>query len=454
MFVIGGGSGGVRAARKAAATGASVILAESGALGGTCVNVGCVPKKLFVYAAGFAEECKLAQSYGWQDANIGRVNWQTLRDNKNREIARLNGIYAKLLADNGVRVVNAKASLGGGNVVRAGGKEYRAGKILLATGGAPVRAGIPGAELAYLSDDMFFLPKLPKRAAVIGGGYIAVEFAGILAGLGAETTIIYRADAPLRGFDDDLRAHLAAEMGRHHINIRAGCAPSALTKDGDGVRITFADGGESLTADMVLMATGRKPQTASLALDKVGITPNKNGTLAVDDDFATTASGIYAIGDLLPTFALTPVATAEAEVFVKRNFGGEKIKMDYANIATAVFSSPPLATVGMSEEAAKASGRKVRIYRSTFRQMKHSLAALDSGANGGMIDSGDGGMMMMKLVVADDDEKVVGVHLAGKDSPEMIQGFAVALKLGATKADFDATIGIHPTSAEELVTMQ
>ncbi len=443
LFVIGGGSGGVRAARKAAATGAGVILAEKGALGGTCVNVGCVPKKLFVYAAGFAEESKLAQSYGWQNAAVGALHWQTLRDNKNQEIKRLNGIYDKLLADNGVKVINAEATLGGGNVVCAGGREYRAGRILLAAGGAPAAANIPGAELAMLSDDMFFLPQLPKRAAVIGGGYIAVEFAGILAGLGVETTIVYRADLPLRGFDDDLRRSLAAEMAKHHITIRKGFAPSGLHKDGDSVRISFDGGGDDLHADMALMATGRKPQTASLGLDKVGITPRKNGTLEVDDDFATTAKGVYAIGDLLQTLALTPVAIAEAEVFVARAFGGAKAKMDYDNIATAVFSSPPLATVGMSEQAAQQAGYKVRVYRSTFRQMKHSLDT-----------SGDGGMSMMKLVVSADDNKVLGVHIAGKDCAEMIQGFAVALKCGATKDDFDSTIGVHPTSAEELVTMR
>lgn len=445
LFVIGGGSGGVRAARKAAAAGAKVIIAEKSALGGTCVNVGCVPKKLFVYAAGFADDAKLAQSYGWQNADIGALNWRALVDNKNKEIKRLNEVYQSLLSDNGVNIINAEASLGGGNVVIAGGKQYRAGRILLATGGKPAAANIPGAELAMLSDDMFFLPKLPKRAAVIGGGYIAVEFAGILAGLGVETTIIYRADLPLRGFDDDLRKHLAAEMAQHNINIRAGNAPAALQTGGDGVRITFGGGGDDESADMVLMATGRKAQTASLGLDKVNITPRQNGTLEVDDNFATSAKDIYAIGDLLQTPALTPVATAEAEVFVSRAFGGDggaSLTMDYDNIATAVFSSPPLATVGISEQTAKDTGRQVRIFRSVFRPMKHSL------------DTNASGKMMMKLVVAADDDKVLGVHIIGKDCAEMIQGFAVALKLGATKRDFDNTIGVHPTSAEELVTMR
>lgn len=444
MFVIGGGSGGVRAARKAAAQGAKVILAEKSALGGTCVNVGCVPKKLFVYAAGFADDNNLARSYGWQNADIGKINWRALIDAKNQEIKRLNGIYESLLADNGVNIINAEASLGGGNVVIAGGREYQAKKILLATGGKPAAAKLPGAELAMLSDDMFFLPKLPKRAAVIGGGYIAVEFAGILAGLGVETTIIYRADLPLRGFDDDLRTHLAEEMKHHHINIRSGNAPSALQTGGDGVMITFDGGGDDETADMVLMATGRKPQTASLGLDKVNITPRKNGTLEVDESFATSAKDIHAIGDLLQSPALTPVATAEAEVFVARIFGGDDTAtMDYNNIATAVFSSPPLATVGLSEQAAKDAGRQTKIFRSVFRPMKHSLDTTRGG-----------GKMMMKLVVGADDDKVLGVHLAGKDCAEMIQGFAVALKLGATKRDFDNTIGVHPTSAEELVTMR
>lgn len=440
LFVVGGGSGGVRAARTAAKTGAKVALAEKGALGGTCVNVGCVPKKLFVYAAGFAEEAALAKTYGWRNADIGALDWNTLRENKNREIARLNNVYAKLLADAGVEVINAEASLAGVNAVRAGGDEYRAGRILLACGGMPAAADIAGAELAALSDDMFFLPQLPERAAVIGGGYIAAEFAGILAGLGVETTLCYRADLPLRGFDDDLRRHLAQETPKHGVNIRAAAAPSAIVKDGAGLRVVFAGGGE-LAADLALMATGRKPATASLNLQAAGIKTRANGTLQVDDDFATSQKNIHAIGDILQTPALTPVATAEAEVFVKRVFGGGGAVMDYENIATAVFSSPPLATVGLTEEKARNAGYEIQTYRSEFRPLKDSL-----GENGGL--------SMMKLVVDKTSGKVLGVHIAGKDCAEMIQGFAVALKLGATKADLDATIGVHPTSAEELVTMK
>ncbi len=441
LFVIGGGSGGVRAARLAAQKGANVVLAEKAALGGTCVNVGCVPKKLFFYAASFAAEEDAARSYGWREAALGELDWQTLRENKNREIARLNGVYEKLLADAGVQIIKAEAKLSGANSVKAGGEEYKAARVLLACGGAPARAKISGAELAALSDDMFFLPQLPRRAVVVGGGYIAAEFAGILSGLGVQTAICYRADLPLRGFDEDLRKHLAEHLPRAGVQVCAGAAPEKIEKDGGGFRVSLA-GGAQLPADLVLMATGRKPETGALGLENAGIQTRANGTIPVDDDFATEAKTVYAVGDILQTPALTPVATAEAEVFAARVFGGEKTaKMDYENIATAVFSNPPLATVGLTEEKAKEGGRKIKVFRSEFSPLRASF-------------SKKGERALMKMITDEQSGKVLGVHIAGKDCAEMIQGFALALRLGAKKSDFDSTVGVHPTSAEELVTMR
>ena len=442
LLVIGGGSGGVRAARLAAETGARVILAEKNALGGTCVNVGCVPKKLFMYASSFGEETAAAAGFGWKSAAPGKLDWDALRDNKNREIARLNETYARILQNAGVETVPEAARICGAREAEIGGEKIRAEKILVASGAAPARPPLPGAEFGVLSDDMFFLPKLPRRAAVIGGGYIALEFAGILSGLGVETTLCHRADLPLRGFDEDLRAHLAAETAKRGINIRAGIAPSGIEKANGALRICFEDGG-ALDADLALLATGRKPALSEIGLENAGAQTNARGFLETDEDYRVKGcENIYAVGDVLQTPALTPVATAEAGVFVARVFGGDKTAaVDYAHIPTAVFSRPQIGTVGIGESAAEKKGVRVKIYKSEFTAMKRGFA-------------GQPWRTLMKLVADEKDGRILGAHLVGEDAGEIIQGFAVALRLGATKADFDSTVGVHPTSAEEFVSMR
>ncbi|MGI9296979.1 MAG: glutathione-disulfide reductase [Gammaproteobacteria bacterium] len=441
LLVIGGGSGGVRAARLAAECGARVILAEKNALGGTCVNVGCVPKKLFVYASAFSEDAESAAAFGWTSAAAGAHIWTTLRENKNREIARLNKIYAELLKDAGVAMIDGAAEITGAHSARAGGEEIQADKILAATGATPMRPNLPGAELGVLSDDMFHLSELPRRASVIGGGYIALEFAGILAGLGVETSLCYRADLPLRGFDDDLRAHLASEIAARGVRIRAGTAPAGLEKQDGALRVNFADGGK-LAVDLVLLATGRKPSPPA-GVENAGAKPDSRGFLEADENYLVhNCESLYAVGDLLRTPALTPVATAEAGVFVARVFGGDNsARVEYAHIPTAVFSRPPLATAGLSETAAVQKGIKTKIYKSVFTAMKNGFA-------------GRNWKTMMKLVADAESGRVLGAHLVGEDAGEIIQGFAVAMRAGATKSDFDSTVGVHPTAAEEFVTMR
>ena len=442
LLVIGGGSGGVRAARLAATQGARVILAEKTALGGTCVNVGCVPKKIFTYAAAIAEDMDSAAAFGWTKAAAGTMHWQTLRDNKNREITRLNEVYAELLQHSGVEIISAAAHICAPQTAQCGDIQIRADKILLAVGAMPVRPNLPGAEFGVLSDDMFFLSELPRRATVIGGGYIALEFAGILSGLGVATDICYRADLPLRGFDDDVRAHLAAEVAKRGVQIRAGVAPTKIEKKEGTLRLNFADG-DFLSTDLILFATGRKPQLDDIGLAHAGAAVNERGFLSVDDNYRVdNCPWLYAIGDILNTPALTPVATAEAGVFVSRIYGdGDAAAVDYAHIPTAVFSRPQMATVGLSELAATKRGLDYRIYKSVFRAMKRGFA-------------GKEWQTLMKLVVDNKSGRILGAHLVGDDAGEIIQGIAIAVKMGATKADFDSTIGVHPTSAEEFVTMR
>ena len=441
LFVIGGGSGGVRAARLAAAAGARVVLAERGALGGTCVNVGCVPKKLLSYAAAFADEIAAAPSFGWADAAVGKVRWHHLRTQVHHEIRRLNGVYEALLKDAGVVIVPATASLVGERVVRAGEQDFAADKVLLATGSAPHKLPIEGASWAVVSDDMFSLAELPRRAVVVGGGYIALEFASILCGLGVEVELCFRAAAPLRGFDEDMRAHAAAEIARHGVVVRPHAEPHKIVKTADGELQLHFVGGGMVATDLILLATGRRPLTDGIGLERTAAHFDGRGFLSVNDDYQTACEWLYAIGDLLATPALTPVATAEAGVFVARVFGGERAaRLDYDHIPTAVFSRPPLATVGMTEEAARAAGEEPRVYKNIFRPMKSGFAGSDA-------------QTLMKLVVGQNG-RVLGVHMVGADAPEMIQGFAVAIRLGATKDDFDTTVGVHPTSAEEFVSMR
>lgn len=441
LIVAGGGSGGVRAARRAAAAGARVLLAESAALGGTCVNVGCVPKKLFYYAAGLRETTEHAAAYGYPSAALGDFAWHTLRDNKSAEIKRLNAVYQSLLQESGVDIVSGHAALQDGNTVDINGSTYQAQHILLATGGEPVRPPLPGAEHAALSDDLFYLSEFPRRVIMVGGGYIALEFAGIFNGLGARTTLCYRADLPMRGLDSDMRQRLADGIAASGVSIAAGSAPERITAASDGLQLHL-QGGKTLEADLVVFATGRRPRTAALNLDSAGIAPAADGTLAVDADYRTACASVYAIGDLIPTPALTPVATAEAEVFVRRVFGGEReAAVDYQAVPTAVFSRPGLATTGIGEAAAAARGLDITVQRAAFKPMQSSFA-------------GGSGESYIKLVSERGSGRVIGAQMLGADAAEIMQGIAVAIKAGATAADFGGTVGIHPTSAEEFVTLR
>ncbi len=440
LFTIGGGSGGVRAARMSANLGARGAIAESGRFGGTCVNVGCIPKKLFAYAAHFREDFEIATSFGWSGAPLG-FDWNTLLANKDREIARLNGVYERLLANAGVEILRGRATLKDAHTVEVNGKTYRAKYVLVATGSRPHSLEIPGGELAISSDDAFYLERLPRRAVVLGGGYIAAEFASIFAGLGVKTTLAYRGKRLLRWFDAELGERLAIEMQKKDVTIRFGAAPARIEKRADGaLEISFADG-SSMQADLVLAATGRSPNTRGMGLEPAGVKLVGEGAVAVDAYSKSSVDSIYAIGDATNRMNLTPVATAEGMALARTLFGGEPTAMDYDNVPTAVFSNPNLATVGLSEDKARALGRKIDVYKASFRALKHSLSASEEKT-------------FMKLLVDAESQRVIGAHMLGPDAGEIIQGVAIAVKLGATKAQFDATVGIHPTAAEEFVTMR
>ncbi len=439
LFTIGAGSGGVRACRMASATGARVAVAEERYLGGTCVNVGCIPKKLLVYAAHFAEDFEEAKGFGW---TVGErtFDWARLIANKNDEISRLNGVYDRLLKNAGVDLFDGHAVLEDAHTVSVDGKSYTTEKVLVATGGWPFVPDIPGKELAITSNEAFFLEAVPKRLIVVGGGYIAVEFAGIFHGLGAEIRQLYRGPLFLRGFDDDVRSFLAGEMSKKGIDVRFNADIAGIEETAEGLRAQLKDGSE-LTADCIMYATGRKPLTANIGLEAAGIELADNGAIKVDEYFQTSVDHIYAIGDVIDRVALTPVAIAEAMALVKTVFGGVPTKLDYADIPSAVFSQPPIGNVGLTEPQARERYSAVDIYRSEFRALKHTLSGSDE-------------QTFMKLIVDQASERVVGVHMVGPDAGEIIQGIAIALKCGATKAQFDATIGIHPTAAEEFVTMR
>lgn len=439
LFTIGAGSGGVRACRMASATGARVAVAEERYLGGTCVNVGCIPKKLLVYAAHFAEDFEEAKGFGW---TVGErtFDWARLIANKNDEISRLNGVYDRLLKNAGVDLFDGHAVLEDAHTVSVDGNSYTTEKVLVATGGWPFVPDIPGKELAITSNEAFFLEAVPKRLIVVGGGYIAVEFAGIFHGLGAEIRQLYRGPLFLRGFDDDVRSFLAGEMSKKGIDVRFNADIAGIEETAEGLRAQLKDGSE-LTADCIMYATGRKPLTANIGLEAAGIELADNGAIKVDEYFQTSVDHIYAIGDVIDRVALTPVAIAEAMALVKTVFGGVPTKLDYADIPSAVFSQPPIGNVGLTEPQARERYSAVDIYRSEFRALKHTLSGSDE-------------QTFMKLIVDQASERVVGVHMVGPDAGEIIQGIAIALKCGATKAQFDATIGIHPTAAEEFVTMR
>lgn len=439
LFVIGAGSGGVRAARMASSYGAKVAIAEERYLGGTCVNVGCVPKKLFSYAAHVSHEVHNAASMGWQ-IEKPVLHWPTLRNNKTREIERLNGVYEKILGNADVEIIRGHACVAGPQQVLINGNTYRCKHILLAVGGWPHLPDIPGAEHGISSNEIFYLDELPEKAVVVGGGYIACEFASILNGLGVRTTQLYRRDLFLRGFDREIREILAEEMQREGVDLRFNSNPAEIEKQGGSLRITL-ESGEILEAGIVLFATGRKPLLQGLGLESVNVELDKEGYIAVNDQFETTEPGIYALGDVTGGIELTPVALAEGMTLAANLFNSEQRGMDYDNIATAIFSHPNVATVGLSEEDALARYGKIQVFTSRFRHLKHTLGDYQ-------------GRVFLKLVVDAASNKVVGAHMLGDEAAEVIQGMAIALKMGATKADFDATIGIHPSVAEEFVTMR
>ncbi len=440
LFVIGGGSGGVRAARMAAQSGARVGIAEEYRFGGTCVIRGCVPKKLLVYAASFAEAFEDARGFGWSVGET-RFDWAALIAAKDREITRLEGIYARNLDAAGVELHRCRATVAGPHAVRLAlsDRVVSARHILIATGGAPFVPDVPGAHHAITSNEAFDLPHLPARVVVVGGGYIACEFAGIFNALGARTTQLYRGDLVLRGFDDDLRAHVSDAMRGKGIDLRYGADVAEIHKRGDALAVTLTDGA-TLEADAVMYATGRRPNTAGLGLEAVGVTLDKGGAIPVDGYSQTVVPSIYAVGDVTDRLALTPVAIREGAAFVETVFRGDPTQADHGDVATAVFTQPELGTVGLTEAQARAQG-PVEIYRAAFRPMLHTLSGRDE-------------KMLMKLVVAADTRRVLGVHIMGHGAAEMIQLAGVAVKMGATKEDFDRTVAVHPTAAEELVTMR
>jgi glutathione reductase (NADPH) len=450
FFVVGAGSGGTRAARIAAGHGARVGVAEERYLGGTCVNVGCVPKKLFAYAAHFSEDFKDAEGFGWAPLPPGdiRHDWPTLIANKNAEIGRLNGIYRRLIEGAGARIYDRRAHLRDAHTIElsdpaqphAPAETVTAGKILIATGGWPTRPDIPGAAFGITSNEAFFLERFPDRVLIVGGGYIAVEFAGIFHGLGAAVTQIYRGDCFLRGFDRDARAFLAEEMCKKGIDLRFRTDIAGIERGPHGLHAMLQDG-HVVHCDAVMFATGRAPLTRDIGLEAVGVAMNGTGAITVDESWQTSVPGIYAIGDVTDRLNLTPVAIAEGHALADMLFNPSGRTVGYENVPTCIFSHPNLGTVGLTEEDAAKRFGALDIYRSTFRPMKHTL-------------SGRSEQMMMKLVVDRASQKVVGLHIVGPDAGEIVQGFAVAIKMGATKRDLDATIGIHPTSAEELVTMR
>ena len=443
LFVVGGGSGGVRAARMAAQRGARVALAEAGALGGTCVNVGCIPKKLYSYAAHFAEAFEESHGFGWH-FEPPQFDWNVLKANRTKEITRLNGVYQNLLVNAGVKVMAGWASLVDDHTVQfvhpARSERVTAKHILIATGGKPSVPIFPGHELVVTSDDMFDLDPFPKRLLVVGGGYIACEFASIFNGLGAEVTQLYRGEQVLRGFDDEVRHFVASEMKKSGVDLRLKTDVKQIAKITDGLAVTLFDGAE-IVVDTVLYATGRVPKVAGMGVETMGIAQDKQGAIKVNDDYQTSVPSIYAVGDVTARIQLTPVALAEAMKLVDHLFGDNLRGMSYEFIPTAVFTHPNIGTVGYSEADARKHFGEITVFKTDFKPLKHTL-------------SGSAERAFMKLIVDTQSDRVVGLHVVGFDAGEIVQGFAVAMKAGATKAVFDSTIGIHPTAAEEFVTMR
>ena len=441
LFVIGGGSGGVRAARIAAQHGARVMLAEEYRLGGTCVIRGCVPKKLLVYASRFHGEFEDAAGFGWTVPHA-TFDWATLIANKDKEIARLEAAYGALLAKSGVKVVKNRATLVDAHTVQVtNGDRVRAAHVLISTGGTPSYGDkIPGIEHAISSNEAFHLPELPRRVVIQGGGYIAVEFAGIFAGLGAHVTLVYRGENILRGFDDDVRQHLRKDMEKHGIRVVTGRTITAIEQTGTHYSVQLSSGNH-IPADKVMFATGRVPNIAKLGLKEAGVEIAKNGGIAVDEYSRTTAPNVYAVGDVTNRINLTPVAIREGHAFADTVFGGKSTIVDHANVPTAVFSEPEVGAVGLTETQARAQLAQTDVFKSMFRPLKATLSGRDT-------------TVLLKLIVDGETNRMVGCHIVGEGAAEMVQLAAVAVKMRATKADFDATMALHPTIAEELVTMR
>ena len=438
LFVIGGGSAGVRCGRIAAGHGARVAVAEERFWGGTCVNVGCIPKKLLVQAAEYGAWADDARGFGW-DVTKGRHDWAALIAAKDREIGRLNDVYRALLDGGGATRFDAHASFLDPHTLDVGGRRVTAERIVIATGGHPQLPAIPGAEFGIVSDAAFFLPDLPERVVIYGGGYIAVEFAGIFRGLGAEVDLVFRQPLPLRGFDQDLRQALAEALEAQGVRLHPGVTITDIEANGETRQVRLSDG-SGIEADLVFFAIGRRPNVAGLGLEQAGVELDQFGAIPVDAEMRTSQKHIYAIGDVTDRLNLTPVATAEGHALADRLFGPGPRHWNFDQVPSAVFSTPPLATVGLSEELACQRG-PADIYVAHFKPLRHNL-------------TGRSRRTLMKLVVDQASQRVLGVHMLGDEAPEIVQGFAVALSFGATKADFDRTVGIHPTAAEELVTMR
>jgi glutathione reductase (NADPH) len=441
LFVIGAGSAGVRAARFSAGFGARVAVAESRYLGGTCVNVGCVPKKLMVYGAHYSEDFEQAKGYGWSSGEA-HFDWPTLIANKNREISRLNGVYRKLLDNSGVTLMEGHARLRGPHEVEINGQVHTAEHIMIATGGWPQVPDIPGREHAITSNEVFFLEQMPKRVVVVGGGYIAVEFASIFNGLGADVSLMYRGELFLRGFDESVRTHLHEELAKREMDIRFKTEINSIEKLADGTLQLSLNDGSSFNTDCVFYATGRRPMLDNLGMDTVNVELDDKGFIKVNGDYQTTEPSIIAVGDIIGRVQLTPVALAEGMAVARRLFKPEQYRpVDYRHIPTAVFSLPNIGTVGLTEAEAMKDGYEVQVFESRFRPMKLSLTDNQERT-------------LMKLVVDAKSDRVLGCHMVGPDAGEIIQSLAIALKAGATKQIFDDTIGVHPTAAEEFVTMR
>lgn len=439
-FVIGAGSGGVRSSRIAASHGAKVGIAEAASLGGTCVNVGCVPKKLLAYASDFGPTFADARGFGWS-VDKATFNWNTLIENKDKEISRLNNIYETILKNAGVDLIRGYAKFIDAHTLDIDGKTISAEKIMIATGGKPKKPSYKGADHAIVSDDAFYLKELPTHVVIEGGGYIGVEFAHIFHGLGSKVTLIHRGDQILRGFDQEIRHFLASEMEKQGINIFLEANITQIS-DNNGQKTVKTDKNDQIECDLVLSAIGRTPYTQNLSLENANIAHKDNGQILVNDDYQTSVPHIYAVGDVTDRVNLTPVAIAEGHVLADRLFNNQPERaVSYDNIPTAVFSNPQIGTVGLSEEEARSKYKNIKCFTSNFKPMIHTLSGRDERT-------------FMKVIIDQDTDLVVGAHICGRDAAEMTQALGIALNCGATKADFDRTIGIHPTSAEEFVTMR